>query len=188
MITSRRYSCSMDEGAHPYVTVARQAIEHFLRTKEIPRPAAEPGDPPPTGLFVSIHEARRRGEAAGRLRGCIGSTLATEPTLRAEIAHIAVSAAVSDPRFSPLRLEELDGLEITVYLLGEPEPISDISELDPARYGVVIKEPHGRTGLLLPAIPGIETPEQQVAIAREKGRFHPSEEVAMYRFEAKILR
>jgi AmmeMemoRadiSam system protein A len=178
----------MDEGAHPYVVLARSAIEHYVQNNELLHPRPEPDDPPPVGLFVSIHEAARHGEQEGRLRGCIGSTVPTEATLRGEIAHIAVSAAVSDPRFPPLTPEELDGLDITVYLLGEPEPISDISELDPARYGVVLKERHGRTGLLLPGIPGISTPEQQVAIARQKGGFHPSEDVAMYRFAATILR
>jgi AMMECR1 domain-containing protein len=82
----------------------------------------------------------------------------------------------------------LDGLDITVYLLGEPEPISDTSELDPARYGVVLKNRHGRTGLLLPGIPGISTPEQQVTIARQKGGFGPGEDAAMYRFTATVLR
>jgi AmmeMemoRadiSam system protein A len=178
----------MDEGAHPYVILARRAIEHFVRNHELLHPLPEPDDPPPVGLFVSIHEAPEHGEQEGRLRGCIGSTVPTEPTLRGEIAHIAVSAAVSDPRFPPLTPEELSGLDITVYLLDEPEPISDISELDPAHYGVVLKERHGRTGLLLPGIPGISTPEQQVAIARQKGGFRTREDVTMYRFAATILR
>lgn len=178
----------MDEGAHPYVVLARRAIEHYVQNNELLHPRPEPDDPPPVGLFVSIHEAPGQGEQEGRLRGCIGSTVPTETTLRDEIAHIAVSAAVSDPRFPPLTPGELDGLDITVYLLGEPEPISDTSELDPARYGVMLKKRHGRTGLLLPGIPGISTPEQQVAIARQKGGFHPGDDVAMYRFTATILR
>jgi AmmeMemoRadiSam system protein A len=178
----------MGEGAHPYVLLARRAIEHYVRHNELLHPDAEPDDPPAVGLFVSIHEPPQHGKQYRRLRGCIGSTVPTEPTLRGEIAHIAVSAAVSDPRFAPLTTDELDGLEITVYLLGEPEPITDLAELDPARYGIVLKEHHGRTGLLLPGIPGITSPEQQVAVAREKGGFHPTEAVDMFRFEATILR
>lgn len=172
---------------HPYVALARRAIEDFLENGRLSHPEAEPGDPSPMGLFVSLHEAPRRGEEEGRLRGCIGSVVPSAPTFRDELAHVAVSAAMSDPRFPPLQPEELDGLDITVYLLGELEPISDISELDPARYGVVLREPHGRTGLLLPAIPGITTAEQQVAIARQKGRFRANEPIDMYRFEATIL-
>jgi hypothetical protein len=177
----------MDEGAHPYVMLARKAIEHFVRHRELLHPDAEPDDPPPVGLFVSIHEPPKPGEVEGRLRGCIGSTVPTEPTLRDEISHIAVSAAISDPRFPPLTPGELDGLDITVYLLGPPERVTDMSQLDPAHYGVAIKERHGRTGLLLPGIPGITTPEQQVDIARRKGGFHATEKVDMYRFEATIL-
>lgn len=173
--------------AHPYVALARRAIEYFLVHGRLPHPEAEPDDPPPMGLFVSLHETARPGEEEGRLRGCIGSLAPTETQFRDELAHVAVSAAVSDPRFPPLQREELDGLDLTVYLLSEPEPIDDISELDPARYGVVVKDPYGRTGLLLPAIPGITTADQQVAIARQKGRFGPHEPVDMYRFEATIL-
>lgn len=172
---------------HPYVTLARRAIEYFLEHGRVPRPEAEPDDPPPSGLFVSIHETPHGGEEEGRLRGCIGSITPSEPTFRDELARVAVSAAMSDPRFPPLAPGELDGLDITVYLLGELEPIADVAELDPARYGVVVKGLHGRTGLLLPSIAGITAPEQQVAIARQKGRFHPDEPVEMYRFEAKIL-
>ncbi len=177
----------MDQGSHPYVSLARKAIEHYVKRRELLHPEAEPDDPPPVGLFVSIHEPPGPGEEEGRLRGCIGSTVPTEPTLRDEIANIAVSAAVSDPRFPPLTPGELDGLEITVYLLGPPERISDVSDLDPARYGVIVKQHRGRTGLLLPGIPGIATPEQQVEIARRKGGFRPTEAVDMYRFEATIL-
>lgn len=168
------------------MALARRSIEHYLHNHELLHPDAEPGDPPSSGLFVSLHESPRAGESEGRLRGCIGSTAATEPTLRREIAQIAVSAAISDPRFPPLTPQELDGLDIAVYLLGEPEPIDDMSELDPARYGVVLRDQRGRTGLLLPGIPGIDTPEQQVAIARQKGAFRPGDKVQMYRFEAAI--
>jgi AmmeMemoRadiSam system protein A len=172
---------------HSYVALARRAIEYYLENGRLPHPEAEPGDPPPTGLFVSLHEAPRRGEEEGRLRGCIGSLSPTESSFRDELAHIAVSAAVSDPRFPPLEPEELAALDISVYVLGDLEPIDGISELDPARYGVVLRQPQGRTGLLLPAIPGIATAEQQVAIARQKGGFRPHEPVDMYRFEATIL-
>ena len=174
----------MDE--HPYVQLARRAIETYVEDDELLRPEAEPGDPPAMALFVSIHEAPEPGEMEGTLRGCIGSTVPTEPNLRRQIARLAVSAAVSDPRFPPLTPGELEGLDITVYLLGEREQVADLSQLDPARYGVIV-EKHGRLGLLLPAIPSITTPEQQVAIARQKGRFRPDEDVTMYRFEATIL-
>lgn len=177
----------MEKREHPYVALARRAIEHFLETRRVLRPDAEPGDPPPTGLFVSLHGPPQHCEPEGQLRGCVGSTAATEPNLRREIARIAVSAATSDPRFPPLTKSELADLDIKVYLLGEPEMINDLSDLDPTRYGVILRDSGGRTGLLLPAIAGIDTPEQQVAIARQKGRFRSDEEVPIYRFEAEIL-
>ncbi len=171
---------------HPFVRVARDAIRHYSLSRTPLRPDAAPGDPPPSGVFVSLHEAPGPGETEGPLRGCIGSYEPHEANLRTEIARSAVAAAYSDPRFAPLRPDEIDGLQITVYLLGPPELIGDRSLLDPSRYGIII-EGMGRRGLLLPAIPGIETVEQQISIAMRKAGLADGDDLAIYRFEAEIL-
>ncbi len=172
---------------HPYVTLARRAIRHYLATGEILDPPQEPGDPPASGVFVSLHQPAGPGQIEGPLRGCIGSIQAREPTVRGEIARSAVLAATSDPRFPALRPGEVDDLDVTVYLLGDPEPISDLDELDPARYGVIVEGPGGRRGLLLPAIPGISSAEQQVDIARQKAFLSPGDPIRLYRFSAEII-
>jgi len=170
----------------PYIALARSAISHYLATNEVPNPPALPGDPPPSGVFVSLHEPAAPGQVEGRLRGCIGSIRSRQASMRHEIARSAVAAAVSDPRFPPLQPGEVDDLEVTVYLLGEPEPIDGPGQLDPLRFGVIV-EGRGRTGLLLPAIPGVVTVEQQIGIARRKAGLSPDDPIRLSRFTAEII-
>ena len=81
-----------------------------------------------SGVFVSIHKN-------GRLRGCIGTISATTGSIAEEIIQNAVSACSRDPRFSPVRTEELSDLKISVDVLTRAEPVSSVDELDAARYG-----------------------------------------------------
>ena len=61
------------------------------------------------GAFVTIKKN-------GALRGCIGHFLGTG-SLGKTIIEMAASAAVQDPRFSPVEPEEVDELEIDISLL-----------------------------------------------------------------------
>ena len=162
---------------HPLVRLARDALRHFLATGDVPTP---PGSPPDGGVFVSLHDANG-------LRGCVGSIVGEADTLEAEVARQAINAAVHDPRFPPLRMSELERLDITVDVLGVPTEVQDLSFLDPTRFGVIVEDRRGRRGLLLPAIPEITTPEAQVDIARRKARIGVDEPIRLFRFEATIL-
>ena len=127
------------------------------------------------GAFVSIHRQ-------GRLRGCIGTIAPTRSSLAEEIIHNAISAASRDPRFDPIRADELKWLEINVDVLGEPEAIVSAAELDVKRYGVIVTKGH-RRGLLLPDLEGVDTVRQQVEIAKQKAGIGPKEKVDLERFE-----
>ena len=127
------------------------------------------------GAFVSIHEH-------GMLRGCIGTILPTRNNLAEEIMQNAISASTRDPRFSPIRPEELPDLDINVDVLGEPEPISSPDQLDVKKYGVIVTK-GDRRGLLLPDLPGVDTVKEQIAIAKEKAGISLEEEVELMRFE-----
>ena len=127
------------------------------------------------GAFVSIHKQ-------GRLRGCIGTILPTRRNLAEEIIHNAVSAASADPRFDPIRPDELKWLEIHVDVLGVPEAIDSEEQLDVRKYGVIVSR-GSRRGLLLPDLDGVDTVEQQIAIARRKAGISPDEKVTLQRFE-----
>lgn len=127
------------------------------------------------GVFVSLHKH-------GRLRGCIGTTSAVTSCIAEEIRRNAVSACSEDPRFDPVRPDELDELEISVDVLGAAEPIASTSELDPKRYGVIVSKGLKR-GLLLPNLDGVDTVDEQVDIAKRKAGIAPYENVSLQRFE-----
>ena len=83
-----------------------------------------------------------------------------------------------------MREDELPELVYDVDVLGEPEPVDDRSELDPARYGVIVSTPDGRRGLLLPALDGVDTVDEQLQIAARKGGITLGEKgVRLERFE-----
>ena len=50
------------------------------------------------------------------------------------------------------------------------------------RYGVIVSR-GSRRGLLLPDLDGVDTVEQQIAIARQKAGIGPEEQVRLQRFE-----
>lgn len=164
---------------HPLVKLARESITSWLSSGRLPEspPAIrdDPSLPDRAAAFVSL-------KRSGKLRGCIGTILPVRDTLTEEVMVNAVSAAVRDPRFNPVTETELDDLTITVDVLTEPEPVDDVALLDPVRYGVIVSS-RGRTGVLLPDLPGIETVEQQLDIARQKAGIPTSEEAEISRFE-----
>lgn len=166
------------EHSDAWVKLARQAVESYVlrhQVMEVPEGLPEELLHRRAGAFVSIHKQ-------GRLRGCIGTISPARANLAEEIIRNAVSAAANDPRFDPIRPEELKWLEIKVDVLGEPEKIQSEDELDVKRFGVIVTRGH-RRGLLLPDLDGVETVQQQVAIARQKAGIGPREEVSLQRFE-----
>jgi AmmeMemoRadiSam system protein A len=127
------------------------------------------------GTFVSIHKH-------GELRGCIGTIAPTRRSVAEEIIGNAASASSRDPRFPPIKPAELPWLDISVDVLGEPESITSMDQLDVKRYGVIVSCGN-RRGLLLPDLDGVDTPEQQVDIAMKKGGIRRSEKYRLQRFE-----
>ena len=85
-------------------------------------------------------------------------------------------------RFSPIEPEELDKLTITVDVLGDTEKIDSPDKLDVRRYGVVVTKGFKR-GLLLPNLEGVDTVEEQIAIAKQKAGIGEQEEAELERFE-----
>ena len=168
--------------SHPLVDLARKAIEVYIREGKKIRPPDDPGPEmqQQAGCFVTLHRH-------GQLRGCIGTIQPRCVNVAQEVIENAISAAIHDPRFPPLRRNELEDLEVKVDVLSEPEPIDNENLLDPQRYGLIVqslKNP-ARRGLLLPSIEGIDTVEKQVYWTRfhKAGITDKNEPVQMYRFE-----
>jgi len=167
---------------HPLVQLAKETIENYVRHRKTIPPPEEltPEMEKRAGVFVSIHKQ-------GILRGCIGTIEPTKANVAQEVIENAILAATRDPRFPPVMPEELADLDIKVDVLGEPEPVESLEELDPKRYGLIVQSlshPWKR-GLLLPDLEGIDSVEKQVFWTRvhKAGIIDPDEPVQMYRFE-----
>lgn len=166
------------ENEDAYVRLARETIEEYVRNGgKIKVPEGLPGEMynKRAGAFVSIKKE-------GRLRGCIGTVCAVQASIAEEIIENAVSASTKDPRFLPIEPEELEKLVISVDVLGDMEKIASPDELDVKRYGVVVTKGYKR-GLLLPDLDGVDTVEEQIAIAKDKAGIKAGEEVELERFE-----
>jgi len=175
--------------------LAKLSVETYIKKGKIISP---PDDLPKkflnkrAGAFVTI-------EQNGKLRGCIGTYLPTRVNIAEEIIHNAIAAASEDYRFGPVQKEELPYLSYTVCILSEPKPVKDIKDLDPKKFGVIVKttpfaypnEDVGwfdghtpfKSGLLLPDLDGIDTIEKQIFIACQKGGINPArEKIIIYKF------
>lgn len=163
----------------PWVKLARRSLETYVKTGQ--RLTSLPEDLPAemttqqAGAFVSLHKN-------GQLRGCIGTIAPTCDNLAWEIVQNAVSACSRDPRFSPVRPDELDELEYSVDVLGAPEPVDSPAALDPKTYGVIVSC-GGRRGLLLPDLDGVDSVEAQLSIALQKGGIRENEPYKIERFK-----
>jgi AmmeMemoRadiSam system protein A len=165
---------------HPLVRLAKETVELYIREKRVRDVRDEEFDPEfrkPAGVFVCL-------KIAGMLRGCIGTFQPTESSIAKETVRNAVSAATCDPRFACVRPEELPSLEYTVDVLTPPEPVTNRADLDPKRYGVIVQA-GGRRGLLLPDLEGVDSVEEQIAIATQKAGIHPGASVNLFRFEVR---
>jgi AmmeMemoRadiSam system protein A len=169
------------EEHHPLVQLARKTIESYVREGKTIAPPEEltPEMQQQAGVFVSLHSRHDND-----LRGCIGTFQPTAPNVAQEVIRNAIHAATQDPRFAPVRPNELADLDISVDVLTSPEPIESMQQLDPKRYGVIVQS-GWRRGLLLPDLEGVDTVEYQVDIARRKAGIGPHEAVKLFRFEVK---
>jgi uncharacterized protein len=161
---------------HKLAELARKSVEEFVKNGKKAPPPQEltPEMKEKAGVFVCIKKG-------GNLRGCIGTFLPCTENVADEIIKNAISAATEDPRFDPVTEDILNDLEYSVDVLSPPEKVSDISELDPKKYGVIVV--HGsRKGLLLPDLEGVDSPEEQLRIAKMKAWINPDEKVEIFRF------
>lgn len=160
--------------------LAKNALETYVRDGH----EIDPPDPLPegaktrAGVFVSL-------KAGGELRGCIGTFEPTTQNIATEIIRNAIQAGTRDPRFPPVQAEELGEITYSVDVLTEPEPVRDVKELDPKKYGVIVKK--GRSiGLLLPDLDGVDSVARQLEIAKVKAGIHPRDpKVTIFKFEVK---
>ncbi|MDD5145170.1 MAG: AmmeMemoRadiSam system protein A [Candidatus Pacebacteria bacterium] len=176
---------------HPLISLAQKAVEKYLNEGKIISPPLElPKEflEKKAGVFVTIQKD-------GDLRGCMGTYLPMRSNIALETIRNAVTAATEDYRFSPINKIELPLLNYTVSILSQPEPVKDVSELNPKKYGIIVKSSSmfeknsaSKCGLLLPDLEDVDTIEKQVFIACRKGDIDPGKEkLSIYRFTVEKL-
>lgn len=126
--------------------IARESIEAVLGGR---RPSVDASQldevlTRPSGAFVSLHTKD------GDLRGCIGSIEPVAPLCQAVSAN-AINAAFRDPRFYPVRPDELPELHIEISVMSPIEAVEDVEAIEVGRDGLIISR-GGRAGLLLPQV------------------------------------
>jgi hypothetical protein len=166
----------------PYIKLAKETIRQYLFTGKT---IAPPEDLPDemlnrqAGIFICF---KKKGE----LRGCIGTFMPVYENVAQEIINNTIAAATQDHRFLPVNKSELKDLKVTIDILSVPVRIEDedINQLDPKKFGVLVKSEDGlRTGLLLPNLEGVDAVEDQISIACQKaGIDHYSESFHVYKF------
>jgi AmmeMemoRadiSam system protein A len=96
----------------------------------------------PGGAFVTLHYR-------GKLRGCVGQ-LPSSVSLAEVVVHCSKSAALEDPRFEKVRLDELPGIEIELSVLSELTE-AHTEQIEPGKHGLVVSCGSKR-GVLLPQV------------------------------------
>jgi AmmeMemoRadiSam system protein A len=168
----------MARGLHPVVELAKETVERYIREGKTPKPKKlTPEMKDRAGVFVSLHKH-------GQLRGCIGTFEPKEKNVAEEIIANAISSSTGDPRFPPVTMSELDDLEYSVDILTEPEPVTDINQLNHKEYGIIV-ESDWKKGLLLPDLEGVDSVEEQIAICRLKAGISAGEPIKLYRFQVR---
>jgi len=165
------------DNANPYVRLARESLTHYLLQgsyMDVPDYVTDEMLNTKRGVFVSLKKE-------GQLRGCIGTIFPVTDSIAEEIIRNAVEAGTQDPRFSPVREDELEEIDFSVDVLTEAEEAAR-AELDPKKYGVIVRW-RGRTGLLLPDLEGVDTVEEQLHIALKKAGIPPHENYTIEKFE-----
>ena len=123
--------------------LARRCLEARVRREKPPPPDRGGGLDAHMGAFVSVHHH-------GNLRGCLGR-LETDRPIAENVAHLAAVVSDSDPRFAPISVSELSGLELEISALTPEQEITDITAIEVGRHGLIIELGH-RRGLLLPQV------------------------------------
>ncbi len=128
------------------LTLAKETVQAQVTGKPLPAWSGSERRMKADGaVFVTLKEKN------GRLRGCIGSIQAYT-ALHRSISQNAVAAASKDPRFPPVRPDELAGLSLEVTVLSPLEPVAAISEITVGAHGLYL-EAGGRSSVFLPQVP-----------------------------------
>jgi AmmeMemoRadiSam system protein A len=130
------------ESRHQLLRIAHDALVARVHRQHVARPdVIDMGLP--QAAFVTIF-------CRGELRGCLGR-LAPDLPLPDLVAQLAQEVADSDPRFDPVRPEELEHIRLEISVLTPEREIGAVGEIEIERHGLIV-EKGARRGLLLPQV------------------------------------
>ncbi len=135
-----------DREKHLLLDVARRALTLAVERGQLFEGTVDQKFPEifsrPGGTFVTLR-------LRGRLRGCIGQLAANIPLIRV-VAYCAKAAALEDPRFNPVALDEVNEVDIELSILSFPDVVRP-EEVEAGRHGLIVSRGSQR-GLLLPQV------------------------------------
>ncbi len=124
--------------------IARETIVSYVTSGKVPAVATiSDGLNLESGCFVTIKQK-------GELRGCIGNFVSDKP-LHKLVQEMAVSAATRDPRFYPMKTQDLEDFELDISVLSPLEKASSVEEIQVGTHGIYIVKGSYR-GVLLPQV------------------------------------
>ena len=174
-----------EEACHELLRIARQSVERCTRGEALSPPESEhPALAESRGVFVTLTRD-------GRLRGCIGSLVAATP-LGVGVQEMAKRAALRDPRFRPVRPEEVEKLHIEISVLTPLRPLDDVSKVEVGRHGLLIAQGNA-SGVLLPQVPvelGWDRRTFLEQVCRKAGlptTAYLDDDVRLWTFEAQVF-
>ncbi|MDR3249551.1 MAG: AmmeMemoRadiSam system protein A [Mycoplasmataceae bacterium] len=159
------------------IKLAKDSVENYLKHSKNISPSKELSSYLLNNRFGSFVCLKKNKE----LRGCVGTILPTKENLATEIIANAISAAINDNRFNPVIISELDKIKYSVDVLTKPQVITNLNQLNPKKYGIIVQS-GSKSGILLPSLEGINTIEQQINIACQKANILQTEKIIVYKF------
>lgn len=124
--------------------IARESIVTYVREGGIPQPEIDSKNlTTRQGCFVCI-------KVNGALRGCIGNFDSDKPLYQL-VQEMAISAAIRDPRFYPMKKEDLDGFALEISVLAPRKKIDSVEEIEVGVHGLYLEKNFSR-GVLLPQV------------------------------------
>ncbi|MBI1920463.1 MAG: AmmeMemoRadiSam system protein A [Geobacter sp.] len=124
--------------------IARETIVTYVKESSMPeKQLSNERLHAKQGCFVTIKKD-------GRLRGCIGNFVSDKPLYKLT-QEMAVSAAVRDPRFYPMKASDLDEFSLEISVLSPLSKIENIDEIEVGTHGLYIEKNFAR-GVLLPQV------------------------------------
>ena len=145
--TDRREALNEAEQA-TLLRLARDTLETFTKERKVPSLSMQSYSITPAmmrmaGVFVTLNKG-------GELRGCIGTLTGVSPIVSAVVENTTKSAA-NDPRFSPVKAEELAAIEIEISVLTEPQQMKDYRTVRLGTDGIILQKGN-RSGVYLPQV------------------------------------